>query len=129
MRRDYIGSGAADKWFYIKRLVNRAQRVTGTENGCSDEPEKVAAFAFLYGVNSIPREVQAIVAQAAIPEFLEPDADVLLYDLVTAKLRATRNCSGAPMLAGQKGWLRIFIRVMPSCNELVAQGYDTVCLV
>jgi hypothetical protein len=58
-------------------LVNRAQRVTGTENGCSEEPEKVAAFAFLYGVNSIPREVQAIVAQAAIPEFLEPD--VLLY--------------------------------------------------
>ena len=95
MRRDYIGSGAADKWFYIKRLVNRAQRVTGTENGCSDQPEKVAAFAFLYGVNSIPREVQAIVAQAAIPKFLEPDADVLPYELVTAKLRATRNCSGA----------------------------------
>jgi hypothetical protein len=127
MRRDYIGSGAAVKWFYIKRLVKSRAKANRTENGCSDQPEKVAAFAFLYGSSRFPGK-QAIVAQAAIPKFLEPDADVLMTrSRPSSELRETVRA--VLMLAGQKDWLRIFIRGMPSCNELVVQGYDTVCLV
>ena len=123
-------AGAADKWSYIKRLVNRAQRVTGTENDCSDQPEKVAAFAFLYGVNSIPREVQAIVDQAAIPKFLEPDPDQFFpISRSRGNLTVTRNRSSARIARRAEGATPNLHSRHPRCNELIVRGYDTVCLV